>query len=189
MDLSRRRVLFGLGGAALLTCGSGLAWVKLGYKLPANAVPVGLSQKELCVVAAIVEALLPEDGDLPSGLSLSIHQRIDEEVWSASPELAADLKSALSLIEHIPPFFGFWGRFTRLSPEERLACYEALLLASPSPVVAAAVAYKQMCSLFYYSHPSVWPAIGYDGAWVPRPSPPPSSLRYAELLKAAGGRS
>jgi hypothetical protein len=185
MDLTRRMALFGLGGTAALVCGSGLSWFRLGYSLPAADVPIGLDTKQLCIVRAVVEALLPADGDLPDGLSLGVHQRVDEEVWAAPPGIGDDLRSAISLIEHLPPLYGFYGRFTRLSPEERLACFQQLLLAGPGPVVQSAVALKQLCSLFYWSHPQTWPAIGYDGPWVAKPAPPASSLRYAELLNQA----
>lgn len=185
MELTRRYALFGLAGAALLACGGGLSWIKLGYGLEPGDVPIGLSLKELAIVRAIVEALLPADGDLPSGISLGVHQRIDEEIWSASPAIAADLRSALGLIEHLPPIYGYLGRFTRLSLEERLAFFDEMLAAGPTPVVQAAVALKQLCSFFYWGHEATWPAIGYDGPWMRTPRPPPSSLRYAELLAAA----
>lgn len=188
MELSRRVALFGLGGAALLTCGGGLSWVSLGYGLPQGARPIGLTLKQLCIVVAIVEALLPADGDLPSGTSLGVHQRIDEEVWSASAGLADDLRSAIGIIEHLPPLYGFYGRFTRLSVEDRLACFDMLLRAGPTPIVQSAVALKQLCSFFYWSHETTWQAISYDGPWVKRAVPPASSLRYAELLAQATQR-
>jgi hypothetical protein len=185
MQLTRRMALFGLGGTAALACGGGMSWFRLGYSLPAGDVPIGLDTKQLCIVRAIVEALLPADGDLPDGLSLGVHQRIDEEVWAAAPATGDDLRAAISLLEHLPPMYGFYGRLTRLSPSERLACFEQLLLAGPGPVVQSAVALKQMCSLFYWSHPQTWPVIGYDGPWIATPVPPASSVRYAELLTKA----
>ena len=189
MELSRRYALFGLAGATLLACGGGLAWIKLGYEVAPGDVPIGLSLKELAIVRAVVEALLPADGDLPSGLSLGVHQRIDEEIWSASPPIASDLRSALVLIEHLPPIYGYLGRFTRLSLEDRLDFFEEMLAAGPTPVVQAATALKQLCSFFYWGHEATWPAIGYDGPWVSTPRPPASSLRYAELLAQARSSS
>jgi hypothetical protein len=183
--VTRRRLLtFGLGGAVLLACGGGLGWVTAGYRVDPGDVPIGLSIKELAVVRAIVEALLPADGDLPGGLALGVHQRIDEEVWAAPDPVRSDLKSAIVLIEHLPPLLGFPGRFSRLAPDEREACLRAMLLAGPTPVVQAAVALKQMCSLFYYSRAETWGALGYDGPWVPE-KPPESAVRYRERVQAA----
>jgi hypothetical protein len=184
--LSRRRLLaFGAGGAALLGCGGALSWLTVGYSLPPGDVAVGLSVKELAIVRAIVEALLPEDGDLPSGLSLGVHQRVDEEVWSAPDDVRSDLRAAIQLLEVLPPLYGFPGRLTRLRPDQRLACLQALRTAGWTPIVQAVTALQQMCHLFAYVQPGSWPAIGYDGPWVGVERPPPSSVRYAEVLAAA----
>lgn len=188
--VSRRRLFaFGLGGTALLACGGGLSWLTVGYRIGDDDVPIAMSVKEMAIVRAIVDALLPADGDLPSGLQLGVHQRIDEELWSMPAHLRDDLKSAIQLLEHLPPAFGFAGRLTRLSPEQREAALLAFLRAKPTPVVQAATALKQMCQLFYFARDEAWPGIGYDGPWVKTPRPPPSSVRYAELVAAArGGR-
>jgi hypothetical protein len=187
MALTRRAALIGLGGAAVLGCGGALSWLTLGYHLAPGDVPIGLDAKHLAIVRAIVETLAPADGDLPSGVSLGVHQRIDEELWSVPDEVREDLRAAIALIEHLPPLFGSWGRFTRLPRAEREAYYERLLQAGPRPVVQAAVALKQMCTFFYYNCPETWAAIGYDGPWVQTAKPPASSERYAELLAAARG--
>lgn len=182
--LSRRRLLAsGLGGAVLV-CGGGLSWLTLGYRLPEGEVAIGLSVKELCVVRALVEAMLPAESDLPSGLELGVHVRIDEEVWAGPDAVRADLSAALQLLEHLPPLFGHPGRLTSLSPARRLAFLEQALRHGPQPVVQAVVALKQMVHLFFYVHPRTWAAIGYDGPWVPEARPPASSRAYAELLAA-----
>lgn len=182
---TRRRVAFGLGGALVLACGGGLARLGSGYALGEGDVPIGLTRKQLAIVRAVVDTLLPADGDLPAGTAVGVHQRIDEEVWAADDGLRSDLRAAITLVEHVPPVFGFLGRFTTLDPEERLRCFTALLRARPGPLVAAAVALRQMCTLFYYCAPETWPAIGYDGPWVATPRPPDSALRYRELLAVA----
>lgn len=183
MTVTRRRVLsFGLGGAAVLAAGGALSWLRLGYEVGPDDVPIGLSVKELAIVRAIVEALHPADGDLPSGLAIGVHQRIDEEVWSSNDETREDLKAAINALEHLPPLFGWRGRLTHLPAEERVAFLVRMSQTGPGPVARAATAIQQLCSLFYYGHPATWAAIGYDGPWVPA-RPPPSSLRYAELLR------
>lgn len=186
MTTRRRMLTFGVGGAALLACGGGLSWLTLGYRLAPGDAAIGLSVKELAIVRAIVEALLPADGDLPSGITLGVHQRIDEEVWSAPDAVRADLSAAIQLLEVLPPVFGHAGRLTRLRPEQRAAALAAMMTQGPTPVVQAATALKQMCHLFAYVHEATWPAIGYDGPWVAVARPPPSSVRYAELLAARG---
>ncbi|MBW1877164.1 MAG: hypothetical protein JRJ84_02255 [Deltaproteobacteria bacterium] len=186
MELNRRRVLqIGLlGGVALAAAGT-LSWVRFGYHLQPGERPVALSPKEWCVVRAMVEALLPADGDLPAGIDLGIVQRIDEEVWSAPPGVTKDLKAALQLMEHAPPALGFAGRFSSLSPEARRACFDRMLRSRWGLLVQTAVAYKQMAHLFYYGHPATWGATGYDGPWIGQEKPPPSALAYRGALEAA----
>lgn len=184
---TRRRFLSaGIGGAALLGAGGLLGrWVASGYALPSGDVTLALSTKEMVVVRAIVDALFAGDDAFPSGLSLEIHQRVDEEVWAQPDEVRADLRAALQLLEHAPPFFGRLGRLSSLPREARVDVYQAMLTRGPDVVVQAAVALKQLTSIHYFAHPAVWPHLGYDGPWVKEPRPPASHLAYrARLAKA-----
>lgn len=182
---TRRRFLAaGLGGAALLGVGGALRWVASGYVLPAGDVCLALSTKEMVIVRSLVEALHP-GGDMPSGLELGVHQRVDEEVWAQPDDVRSDLKAAVQLLEHAPPFFGSYGRLSSLPVEARLDVYLAMLKRGPDVVVQAAVALKQLTSMQYYSHPRVWPHLGYDGPWVAEAKPPLSHRRYQELLAKA----
>lgn len=185
MKLTRRRLLaFGLGGTALLGAGAGLRWFSSGYRLPPGQTALALSDKELVVVRAWVEAVLPPVDGVPGGLELEIHQRIDEELWAQPDEVRSDLSAAIQLIEHAPPFFGAFGRFSSLSIERRAELAGRMLVAGPAVMVQAAVALKQMTHLYYAAHPAVWKRIGYDGPWMPEPRPPASHTRYVELLAA-----
>jgi hypothetical protein len=183
MNLSRRRVMqLGIGGALALAAGGALSWVTLGYRLLPGEVPIALSAKELVVVRALADTIAPADGDLPGAVALGVAQRIDEEVWAAPDDVRTDLKSAIQLLEHLPPLLGFGGRFTSLSPADREACFAAMLRHDWTVVVQAAGALKQMTMLFTYARDAAWPGIGYDGPWVTTAKPPVSALRYAELL-------
>jgi hypothetical protein len=187
MQLSRRRLFqVGFGGSLLVSAGGALRWVTSGYALQGGQRAIGLSVKELCVARAIVETLLPADDGLPSGVELGIVQRIDEEVWAASESLQGDLRAALQLLEHGPPLFGSFGRLTRLAPDARAECYRRYLSADNEVFVLSAQAYRQMAHLFYYADARLWPAIEYDGPWVPEPKPPESTLRYRAILEGRG---
>jgi len=189
MRLSRRRFLtFGAAGTALLGMGGGLSWLSLGYVLGEGDVAIGLSVKELAVVRSLVEALFPEEDDLPSGLSLGVHQRIDEEVWAAPDGVQSDLKAAIQLLEHLPPVYGYSGRFTALVPDQRVELFLRYLNADRVVIARAAQGLKQLSHLFYYGAEGSWAGIRYDGPWVKKAVPPDSSIRYAELL-AAGRRA
>jgi hypothetical protein len=187
---SRRRLLKGgLAGAALLGAGGALSWLRAGYSLPPGEIALALSVKEMRIVRAIVEALLPGGGGMPSGIDAGVHQRIDEELWSQPDDVRSDLAAAIQLLEHAPPIFGFFGRLTRLEPADRARAIGRMLEAGPDVIVQAAVAIKQLAHLFYFGHPDVWPHLGYDGSWVEHPRPPPSAVAYRAELHARRGPS
>lgn len=182
--LRRRTLLLGLGGA-LLTAGGGAALVATtGYTPDPRDVPVACTAKELVIVRAIVEALLPADDGAPSGADLGVVQRIDEELWSAAPAVREDLRRALSVLEWWPVLAGFGGRLSRLPPAEAALALQHALERGPRAAAQAASAYKQLTHLFGYAADASWAAIGYDGPWVETPRPPPSSLAYRALLDA-----
>ncbi|MCC6556448.1 MAG: hypothetical protein IT372_26100 [Polyangiaceae bacterium] len=189
--VGRRRALrLGLVGAALLSLGGGAAaWVTAGYDAlldPAD-LPVALSPKELAVVRALVEALFPGEGAFPPGLAIGLHQRVDEEVWSASEPTRSALKDAIQLLEHLPPLYGHAHRFTALSPAARLEVFGAMLRSKSGTVRQIAIAMKQMTHLFYYADARAWASIHYDGPFVEEPRPPASSVAYAAILKIRRG--
>lgn len=190
-ELSRRQfVQLGLGGAlALGLSGALLRWVRAGYRLQPGEVAIALSDKQLSVARALVDALAPGDDGMPSGVELGLHQQIDEQVWAADPHMTGDLRAALELIEHVPPLFGHLGRLTSLDREARQDVIESMLCSQRDLFVQVAFGFKQLVQMLYYANDAVWPHIGYDGPWQPKPVPPDSSLRYAALLRQARGPS
>lgn len=182
---SRRRILqVGVGGALLLGAGGMLSWVTRGYAVPPGTFSLALSIKERVIVRSIVEALCPGGDGLAAGLALGVDQRVDEELWSQPPEFQSDLRAVLHILEHAPPLVGSMGRLSSLPALERVVVLDELLRRGPGVIVQGVVAMKQICALFYWGHPGTWSAIGYDGPWAPAAIPPPSSVRYAELLSA-----
>ncbi len=187
-QVNRRRFLaLGVAGTALLGLGGTLSWLKLGYGLAPGDIAIGLSTKKLAIVRALVEVIAPAADGFPGGLALGVHQRVDEEIWATTPDDASDLRSAIQLLEHLPPFFGFAGRFSSLSAEKRTRCFEAYLRGGPTVVVQAAIGLKQMIHLFTYGSEPTWVSISYEGPWIRTPKPPASALHYADLLAKARG--
>lgn len=189
-DPGRRRLLkLGLGGAIAVAAGGGaLRWIAGGYgsQLAADDSPIALSPKEFAVVKAFVAALIPADGAFPSGVALGVHQRIDEEMWSAAAPMRADMKNGLQLLEHATLLHGFGSRFTALGAGARLQYLEALLREKPGALQQVAFALKEMAYLFYYARNETWNGIGYDGPFVTVPRPPDSRAAYQALRR--GGR-
>ena len=185
--LSRRRLFkLGLAGAAALAVAGAAGRLFTGDPLAPGEVALGLTPHGLHVARALVEALLPEEEGFPAGVSLGVHQRLDEEAWAAPPLVREDIQSALMLIEHAPLLLGYGGRMSRLPVARRLEAFEALLQHKARLVVAAASSVRQMIYAFYYAHPGSWAGMGYQGPFVPEPRPPESALRYAALLRERG---
>lgn len=184
--ISRRRLIqVGVGGAAALALSGGvLSWLTLGYRLEPGEAAIGLTVKQFCIARAVVETIFPGGSDQKSGVKLGIPQRIDQQTWAADRGIRSDFRAVLELIEHVPPLYGHFGRFTSLSQSDREDVLHALLRSSQDLFVRAAMAVKQICYLAYYTEDETWGSIGYDGPWVKTPKPPESALRYAALLAA-----
>jgi len=185
-DVSRRRFLkLGVVSTALVaTSGTALAWFHVGYgkHLDASDKPIALTTKEFAIVKALVRALFPADGDLPSGESLRLAQRVDEEVWAAAPEMKSELSWGLQLLEHAPRLYGMRGRLTNMSATEAGNYFERVLLGPRESLRQVAIAARQLLHIFYYANPATWKAIGYDGPLVPEAKPPETHKRYLELI-------
>lgn len=184
MSLPRRRFLrLGIvSGALFATGGVGLAWFRAGYRLEPSEKPVALTVKEFVVVRAIVRALFPADSDLPSGESLRLPQRVDEELWAAEPAVARDLTWGLQLLEHAPRLYGMRGRLSTMSPADARIYLGLVLLGPREPLRQVVIAFRQLITLFYYANAATWKPIGYDGPFISEPSPPETHKRYLEVI-------
>lgn len=187
--LPRRRFLrLGVvSGALFAATGAGLAWWSVGYRglLTPEDRPIALTAKEFAVVKALVRALLPEDGDLPSGESLGLAQRVDEELWAADPGAREEIAWGLQLLEHLPRLYGLRGRLTELTPEGARD-YLARVLGGPREALRQVVfALRQLLHLLYYANHATWVAIGYGGPFVAEPAPPETHARYRSLWRIA----
>jgi hypothetical protein len=188
LTTSRRRFFaLGAGSAALLATGGVLSWWTAGYSLRAGEVALGLSPKAFCVARAITEVLCQGSEGLSDGVAAGVVQRIDEEVWSAEDAVRVDLEDALQLLEHLPPWFGFTGRFSKLGLDDREACFLRFLQCDDTVIVRAATALKQMAHFFHFAGDGTWGAIGYDGPWVAARKLPESGVRYRQLYDEARG--
>jgi hypothetical protein len=187
--LKRRGFLrLGAGGAALVVAGGAFRWFASGYasQLGPGETPIALTVKELAIVKAAVRALLPAEDGFPSGESLRIHLRVDEEVWSTSVGTRTDLKNGLQLLEHATIAYGYRGRFTALSEANRLAYLDRLMSGGNDSLRQIAVGLKEVIHIYYYAQPPIWRVIGYPGPLVTQAVPPESHLAYVELRKARG---
>lgn len=187
MNPTRRRLFQGAGAALALGLVGGAGWLATGPTPSAGARPVALSPAEYAIVEALVEGLLPDEPGFPSGLSLGVPARCDEEVWCADERVAGDLKLALRLIELAPLRLGFGSRLSRLPPARREEAVRAMLQCSNGLFVKAASAWRQLVHVVYYAHEGSWSGVGYDGPWVEIAVPPASASAYAAAVRARYG--
>lgn len=172
--LPRRGFLkMGAVAAALLAGGGALfAWSSRGYRhlVPPLAKPVVLSEKELAILAVVVDRLLPDAPPRLGAREARVAERIDRELAFHTPKMQRDLKAALLLVEHGGLLHLSASRFTSLSPAEQDARLEAMAVGSDLER-AAFSGLRTAAMFFYYADERTWPSIHYAGPLMPRKRP------------------
>lgn len=131
---------------------------------------LALQSAELPILEAVSESFVPTGGAFETGArEVGLARRIDAFAAAQGPDVVRGLRGALWIVELAGgPLAGHYGRFSRLSPEARIASMRALAtsrLALPRDVFAGL---KQLCVFTFYCQDASWPATGYDGPWVGR---------------------
>jgi hypothetical protein len=167
------------GGAALTMRGGSARYAKL---LPAGAEPRVLSTKELAVLAAFVDRVLPIEN--PSPREARIAERIDRELAFATPRVRRDVKNALFLVEH-----GGWARLSPTAFSARSSdgqdAYLRQFAAGRALERQAFSGLRTMAIFFYYCDERTWPAIHYEGPLVTVPAPPEADSALIKKLTRA----
>lgn len=128
-----------------------------------------LDNKEASIIMSIAEAILPSKSTLPSAEQALVVERIDEELFFVSQSIQDDFKLALNVVNTMPVLYGYFSFFTNLSKEDRLVCFQKLQNTRFDSIRAASNAARMLINLVYFSHPSTWNSIGYDGAFAKIP--------------------
>jgi hypothetical protein len=182
--LSRRGFLrtSALGGAAL-AAGSGLLMQGCGGHyaslLPTTAKPFVLSEKELAVLHAFVDRVLPDAPGRPTAREARIAERIDKELSFHQEKMQADMKNALFVVEH-----GGWAhfsptRFTKRTPEEQDRYLERMTVGGDIERQVMSQL-KLIAIFFYYCDERTWASIHYEGPMVKIPAPPEADSALVE---------
>ncbi|MBI3396535.1 MAG: hypothetical protein HY042_11910 [Spirochaetia bacterium] len=117
------------------------------------------------ILYALAEVTLPGNG-MPTAEEAGVIQRTDEEITFVSEQIRSDLKAALYFVEVSPLTGGYFGRFSRLTPSERLAFLRAGETGSSDLLRSAISNLRMVILLVYYGHKSTWKKIGYDGPFA-----------------------
>lgn len=216
LQLSRRSslkwFLAALTAGPLAACGDdlkGVDWIApppidaKGYGTDPNLLepvtpwPLTLNRTEIAAATALVDLILPADGDAPSASALGVPAFIDE--WVSAP-----YESQRADRELIIPGLAWLDReaqsrfqrlFMHLSPEEKSAMADDL--AYPDRIKQGlekpAEFFARMRSLTigaYYSTPQGWAELGYVGnrpSTGPYAGPPPEAVDHVRRAVEALG--
>jgi hypothetical protein len=151
-------------------------------RLDDGSVPetVVLSVKELAVLTAVVDRMLPPRPPFPTARELALARRIDKELGFHGEKLQSDMKSALFVLEHDGLVHASASRFCALSPDEqdeRLAS-----MAQGNDIERQVVNGIRILALFfYYADERTWPHIHYAGPLVAERKPPLADSRVVKI--------
>lgn len=188
--LPRRKFLkLGLmaGGVAVATLNGCASAV--GSAIKVRRTPYGnllvLNEDQARVFHGFVEAVIPKGEEFPDADEAEVVPRLDEELYFISSHIVDDMKLVLDALEWMPMAYGYFSRFSRLSPEKRLEFLNGTKDTGFDTVRAVINNCRLVGFYLYYGHESTWAAIGYDGTFAGGPQKLSAQRRhYAELAQA-----
>lgn len=143
-----------------------------------NADLKALTPKEYAVARAAAEALLV-------GVPLSattIAKRIDQELARVGEPIRTDMKTVLSLTEHLTPLGGRLQRFTALTPAQRLAYLRTWRDSHLQLRRAGYQALKGFVYYFAYIDDATRGITGFAGPWPERGTLPARPVDFGEIV-------
>jgi len=162
--LSRRRMLgltLGLGAVVLAGCARDDAGTR--RSAPGAGRCLSFDDRQAATLEALIAAVVPTTAGFPAAADARVLERFDEETYFVSAEVGDDIRTAVDALEYLPLLYGRFGRFSRLTPAARRSVLESAMQSRFAVPRAVAGSLRMMAHLFYYGHPSTWPATGYDG--------------------------
>jgi hypothetical protein len=169
------------GGAAAITIASILpAGCARDYPQSTrdNADLKALTPKEYAVAHAAAEALLV---GVPVSAT-TVAKRIDQELaWVGEP-IRTDMKTVLSLTEHLTPLGGSVKRFTAMRPDQRLAYLQTWRDSRLQLRRAAYQALKGFVYYFAYIDDATRTITRFPGPWPERVRIPAYPIDFGEIV-------
>lgn len=179
--LGRRSFLKGTAGGAAVIAVASLIPSGCAQSYPQsdndNADLKAMTPKEYAVARAAAEALLV---GVPVSAT-TVAKRMDQELaWVGEP-IRTDMKTVLSLTEHLTPLGGRTRRFTQLTPAERLAYMETWRDSRLQLRRAAFQALKGFVYYFAYIDDATRPLTRFGGSWPERMKLPVKPVDFGEI--------
>ncbi|TGK38611.1 hypothetical protein EHQ12_04365 [Leptospira gomenensis] len=179
IQLSRKKFIGGsLIGLFLFTT---TAWVLKSFQ---KTVGLFFGPREEDVLRSFAKAILPDSEGFPDVRTAQVIERLDEEFFFLEESISGDFALALSLLEYLPVRFGYWNRFSRLTPEETRTFLKTALEDESEFVRLVVSSVRMAIFLVYYGHKSTWKTIGYDGPFGNFPETlSESRIYYKNLIR------
>lgn len=135
------------------------------------------------ILHAFCEVAMPEPKNgFPTHQEAEVVKRMDEEFYFANEHIQSDFKAVLYLLEAMPIANGYFSRFSRLSPEKRLAFLNKMQNTENDLYRVAIANIRVTTRMMYYGHPSTWKAIAYDGPFGGLPEVESEQRKYYKNL-------
>lgn len=187
--LSRRRFMKGLAAVGAVAGGLSASGCDEDMDTGADGRPLlALTAAQARTLGAVAAAIVPTQDGFPSVDEAQVVRRFDEELSFVSSSIRDDLRAALGVLEYAPPLYGHISRFSTLSPGAARDVLAGLCGSRVEILRAIGINAKILVQFFYFAHPSVWAAIGYDGPFGRMPEQISEQRRwYAQ--HTAGGKA
>lgn len=137
-----------------------------------------LSPKEYAVVRAAAEAILDGVPVPPDRIA----QRIDRELALAGDPILTDMKTVLTLLEHMTLLGGRLRRFTALDAEDRVAYLHTWARSRFTLRRAVFQATRAFICFFAYCDDATRPITGFTGPWRERVEIPAYPVDFGEVV-------
>jgi hypothetical protein len=160
---------------ALLLGGAAIAAVRTrGYSPPPGRKLIMTAPWEYAVVQHAARRIAAPDREadasIPTADELDVAGFVDRWLERMPERARRDLGRFLAYLEHIAPLrLGFASRFTRLAPLDQDRVLSSVEESASDLLRAGFDGVKSLVFLGYYSAPSTWGILGYDGPLVGRP--------------------
>lgn len=137
-----------------------------------------LSPKEYAVAVAAAEALLVDVPVEPS----TVVRRMDHDLARVGDPVRADMKTVLTLVEHLTFLGGRVRRFTALSPEARLRYLHGWRDSRFNLRRGAFQAVRAFVYYFAYAEDATRSLTGFPGPWNERIQIPAYPVDFGEVV-------
>ncbi|MEN8374251.1 MAG: twin-arginine translocation signal domain-containing protein [Gemmatimonadota bacterium] len=136
-----------------------------------------LSAKQYAVARAAAEALLV---DVPVEPAL-VARAVDADLAAVGDPIRADMRTVLTLLEHLTPLSGHLRRFTSLNLEDRRAYLLDWARSRLNLRRAAFQATRGFLFFNTYLREETWAVTGFEGPWPERFSFPVPPVDFGEI--------